>query len=274
VPGLLVVGVGRSGTSAATQLIASLGLRPPGGVDLMDGDQWNPSGYWESRSLMTFNDALLARLDASWWTPPAVVDPTMLGVLDDQVESARAAFGSVFPDGSAWVWKDPRLTVLLPFWDRVLGTKPVVLPYRQPDPVAASIARRDGVTTEQALAIWERHTRLLLKALAGRPALALSFDLLVSEPGSWRGAVVSFCEGTGLPVVPPTGPAADLVQPSGRERGTAGLTVEQAALYALVRSLDGSHATFPDVELPPESANCADLLASVRFPAWWRATTG
>lgn len=273
VAGLLVVGVGRSGTSAATQLVASVGLRAPDGVDLMGGDQWNPSGYWESHSLVRFNDALLARWGATWWTPPAVVDPAMLRVLDDQVEPARAAFGSAFPDETAWVWKDPRLTVLLPFWERALGAMPTVLPYRQPHQVAASIIARDGLTAEQALAIWERHTRLLLEAVAGRPVLVTSFDLLVADPERWRDAVAGFCDSTGLPVVPPALPAADLVRPSGPNAGTAPLTVEQAALYSLVRSLDGSHAAFPRVEPPPESDGCAALLASVRLPAWLRPTT-
>ena len=268
----MVVGVGRSGTSAATQLIASLGLRAPDGVDLMAGDQWNPDGYWESRSLMRFNDALLARWGATWWTPPAVVDPVMLGVFDHEIEPARVAFGTAFPDETGWVWKDPRLTVLLPFWDRVLGAGPAVLAYRQPHHVAASIAARDGLTADQALAIWERHTRLLLKAVACRPVLVTSFDVLVADPEGWRDAVGGFCDSTGLPVVPPAVAAADLVRPWGTESGPAPLTVEQAALYSLVRSLDGSHAAFPGVEPPPESAGCAALLASVRLPSWLRTS--
>ncbi len=67
--GVLVLGMHRSGTSAATRLLNELGpaLCAPG--DMVRGP-WNPSGHCESRSLMHLNDAL-AGADGSDVVVPA-----------------------------------------------------------------------------------------------------------------------------------------------------------------------------------------------------------
>ncbi len=184
--GLLVVGVGRSGTSIATRLSLTLGLLPPRQSDLMPANYANPTGYWESVTLAAFNDALLAQIGATWWTPPPVETAALNTAPAEQRSEARQAFTAAFGCGSGWVWKDPRLTALLPFWDDVLGKQPVLVPVREPREVAASIAARDKLNAKQSLAVWERHTRLLWSALAGRQALICRYADLISDPTGWR----------------------------------------------------------------------------------------
>ena len=226
----------------------------------------NPTGYWESTSLVRVNDDLLRRWGSNWWQPPAVVTCDMVDAVGEQVGMAAAAFLAAFPN-QPWVWKDPRLTVLLPFWDRVLGRQPVLFPHRDPRAVAHSVNVRDGVPPLSGLAIWERHTRLALVALRGRQVAVVSYDRLCRDHRGWRSDLAAFCSDAGLPVHKLDSSAEDIVVP--RDTSYAGmiqLSSAQESLYEIVRSLEGFHAEFPSVDLPVEDELIATRLAEIRIP--------
>ena len=270
--GLVVAGVGRSGTSVATQLVATLGLRVPSGADLMRPNNGNPTGYWESTSLARLNDDLLRRWGSNWWQPPGVVTSDMVDALDELVGPATAAFLAAFPN-QPWVWKDPRLTVLLPFWERILGRQPVLFPHRDPREVAHSVSMRDGVPLVSSLAIWERHTRLALIALRGRQVAVVSYDRLRRDPRGWRSDVAVFCSDAGLPVHELASSAEDIVVP--RDTGYADriqLSAAQESLYEIVRSLEGFHSAFSRVDPPVEDEVVAMRLAEISIPVWTLGT--
>lgn len=246
--GLLVAGVGRSGTSIATNLAMRLGLRGPLPDDVMAPNEANPTGYWESNSLAIFNDELLSRLDATWWTPPDEFSDADLEVLAPLEEPARRAFAAAFGPGDGWVWKDPRLTVLLPFWSRVFGDQPVLLPTRAPQAVARSISARDGIPYEAALTVWERHTRCLLTNLTGRRVLVARYDSLLQQPEVWAKEVYEFVSSSGLPVSPVEG---ELQLMSPRQQDEGPLPPRIRKLYDVVQDLTGLHESFPALDLPP-----------------------
>src|SRR5262249_54132540 len=156
--------------------------RLPRAPDLLPGNASNPDGHWESASLAEVNDRLLARIDSTWWTPPAVVTPELLARLAPLRADAADTFEDVFGMSDGWLWKDPRLTATLPFWAELIDAGRVLYPYRQPQAVAQSIAARDGLSYREGLAIWERHTRLSLTACANRSVAISSFERLASDP--------------------------------------------------------------------------------------------
>ncbi len=237
------MGVGRSGTSLATRVAHSIGLHLPIPPDVMPPNPANPSGYFESTLLSAINDKLLALWRCSWWQPPPAVTDSMLQQLDDKAPAASDAFTSVFESG--WVWKDPRLTVLLPFWERVLGSQPVLVVFREPQGVARSLVTRDKVTYEQGLAIWERHTRLALANLPGRRVLLRSYQSLCNRPAAWRSDLLAFCLSAGLPVRQ----GVDQPPRITRSRSSADgwISPEQAELLTLLLDLEGTHTSFPAV---------------------------
>ncbi len=67
--GVFVLGMHRSGTSAVTRLISLLGLSLPPEEDLVQATAKNPKGYWESESLVAFNERLLGTLDCDIGCP-------------------------------------------------------------------------------------------------------------------------------------------------------------------------------------------------------------
>src|SRR5919197_5152241 len=106
--GVFVLGMHRSGTSAATRLINLLGLRAPAEEDLLPADEGNPTGYWESSSLVDFNDKLLGALGSDMSCPVAFGpgwerDPRLDGIYPE----AAKLFARVFA-APPWVFKDPR----------------------------------------------------------------------------------------------------------------------------------------------------------------------
>jgi hypothetical protein len=260
--GLTVVGVGRSGTSTATAFAEIAGLRLP--YDVLPADEWNPDGYLESSSLIHFNDRLLAASGQTWLKPRRTHRNSITEYRC--IRRASKAFKSSFGSEPGWVWKDPRLPMLLPFWDQVLGIQPALVPYRDPVAVAASISRRDGVDLDVSLAIWERHTRQMLTSVTGRPVLFSDYSQLTERPETWFRQFFDFCVAAELKVTDADVDFSARIRHIHRPTIQKRPTLQQSELADLICSLDGPHQNFRSVSLPEESPNTQRLIDSVRNP--------
>ena len=63
---IVVLGMHRSGTSALTGMLHSLGIHLGPEEDLKSPQKDNPQGFWENNTLVEFNDRLLNRANSSW----------------------------------------------------------------------------------------------------------------------------------------------------------------------------------------------------------------
>lgn len=284
---VMVLGMHRSGTSAISRLLNMLGLPLSPEHDLLPPAEDNPRGFWESRSLTAFNDRLLGQitLGGSWLAPPRAWSDgewpeDELGDLEALMSEARAAFAAVY-DGPSWVWKDPRLCLLMPFWTRALGVDPyVVLVHRSPPVVATSLAQRDGSSLAHGLALWERYVRSALQVVLDRRVLVISFESVLADP---VGVVVRLRSLLGLRVVgqeggsPAADPAVDPVAEAAREYVSASLnrsatkspgeercSAEQRELLGVLRAVEGLHERFPPVVLPARTPWAEPLLDTRR----------
>lgn len=158
-----VAGMHRSGTSFIAGALRFLG------VSLGDPARWlppgpdNPLGYFEVASLMQLDDEVLAHLGGAWDQPP-VLDPGWEN--DDGLDPFRKRAGEILTDtfGQASVrppviaWKDPRISLLLPFWRTVIPIATTIVVVRDPVEVVASLgARRYAVGAAQASGLWLRY---------------------------------------------------------------------------------------------------------------------
>src|SRR5262245_29563263 len=118
---ILVLGMHRSGTSAATRVLNLLGVElgsrvlPP-----VAGD--NDKGFWETRDAFDIDERLLAGVGRSWHD----VRDMPAGWLESPAASqARAEIRRFveeeFTSASLWAIKDPRMCRLAPVWLRALG---------------------------------------------------------------------------------------------------------------------------------------------------------
>ncbi len=180
--GLYVLGMHRSGTSAVTEALASLPFELPGADAMVGGDESNPRGHWEVESLVDFNQALLERAGATWLAPTtqsltemAKLSRPELGL--DQV--AEATFAEAFAT-DRWLFKDPRLSLTMPFWRHVLGPSPAVLLLRDPLAIARSLRARNDLAMPFGLALWERYLRSAVDSLAGMAVHVTTFSAVAA----------------------------------------------------------------------------------------------
>jgi hypothetical protein len=281
--GVFVLGMHRSGTSAATRLINLLGVPTCVEKDLFPPSEDSPRGNWESVSLTAFNDRLLGALGFDWTCPVSLArgwenDPG-LGWL---YHEAAELFPQVVP-GDRWVWKDPRNCVVFPFWRRGLAVRPVVvLVHRNPLEIARSLDARGGLGKLHALALWERYLRLALVAISGLPTLVTGYAALLGDPVRWGERVGEFLTRSGVA----TGRAdeADVLRfvDRGLQHARAtpvelaadrALSEPQRALHAALERARGAHAVFETPTLPAETASTETLLSERRravrtHPSW------
>jgi hypothetical protein len=270
--GVVVLGMHRSGTSAATALVNMVGPATCAPSDMVRGP-WNPSGHFESRTLMHLNNALLGQMGRTWWYPPPAGEgyDDVARAVTTTPTRARRAFRRVHPS-VPWVWKDPRTSVLLPFWRHTLGRRlAAVVVVRNPLDVALSMQRRHGITVNFGVALWERYNRLILGHSAGLPVLVTRYDDLVLDPGAWTESTRSFLAGLGMPLsgaADATERARDFVDPELRHSAHARADLltqapSSLAVYDALESAMGASDSFVAPELAPEPASVTTELDTV-----------
>jgi hypothetical protein len=112
---------------------------------------------------MQLDDEVLAHCGGAWDQPP-VLDPGWeldAGLDPFRVRAAEildTTFGPAADRPPVIAWKDPRLSLLLPFWRSVTPIAATVVVVRDPAEVVASLgARKYAVDAAQASSLWLRY---------------------------------------------------------------------------------------------------------------------
>lgn len=232
-PIVLVLGMHRSGTSALAGLLMRLGGEGP--RDAIGANAGNPLGHFEPRRTVALHDAFLA-LDGHCWSDwsriesHALEGPQAAIWMDRLAAAMRADFSGDRP----MIVKDPRLCRLVPLWRGVaerlgVGLR-VILPYRHPAEVAASLARRDGIPHKAAALAWLRHVVDAERDTRDLPRVIISYDDLLAD---WRREVGRVAAGLGIPFMTSgvAGIQADsFVAPTLRHESSAGADGEAPVL--------------------------------------------
>jgi hypothetical protein len=161
---ILVLGMHRSGTSLAAQLIAKWGAYM--GKELMPANKYNEYGYWEYNPLVDFHEKLLKKTNNKWYAPSWEIDAKKL--LNEFGDEARQLVRDMDEGGDIWCWKDPRMPLFLDFWKEILAGREIVyiLSSRQPQNIAGSLFFRDNMPASIALALWEYTTSRIFQTLS------------------------------------------------------------------------------------------------------------
>lgn len=176
-----------SGTSATARILALLGVDMGPPEVARPAVRTNTKGLWEHPGLTRIGELVLRALGGTWSAPPALA-PGWLAepALEPHREAAREIVESVFGDSPLWGWKDPRSSLLVAFWQDLLGPMHHVVCVRHPEDVAASLTKRDGMPRQQSLALWLRYTRDLVEATRGRPRAFIFYEDLWAGDGALR----------------------------------------------------------------------------------------
>lgn len=172
---LIVLGPHRSGTSALTRVLSLCGAELPARIlraeDGLPNDGNTQAGFWESRPLLDLHTEVLESSGSRWDDPYDIPSPWF------DSDSAKALaerlaeiLGEEFGAAPLFVAKDPRISRIVPIWDRALEKLGAqarwLIAVRNPLEVAASLGARDHFSQTKGLLIWlsyflaaERYTR-------------------------------------------------------------------------------------------------------------------
>jgi len=210
VPGVIVFGMHRSGTSLLTRLLEASGFYVGEENELLPPQSDNEEGFWERRDVMELNEWLYEVTDAR--KPPWPVWTGWLHgralTLEDLTEAQSVTFRTkaagireqLTKKNQPWVVKDPRICLTFPCWADVLGPTVAVMLHRNPVEIAASLKKRHDFPAEFSLALWESHLRYGLNATLGIPRILLSLDELNSDPARTMGRLFDFLNSQGIPL--------------------------------------------------------------------------
>ncbi len=173
---LIIAGMHRSGTSLTAAVLQQAGLFI--GHELEAGNASNPIGHFEDIEILTLHQEILASqgIATQGWTTQASVEvPQEFLPQINQLIQARAALDRV------WGWKEPRTTLFLEFWERLLPDAKFIFPYRKPWEVIDSLFRRGDAAFQAnpklALEVWAAYNRRILDFYQQHPDKCLLFNM-------------------------------------------------------------------------------------------------
>jgi hypothetical protein len=188
-----IIGMHRSGTSMVTRLLRFCGLDLGPDDMLMGASNGNADGHFEHLGFVAINDALLEHFRGSWDHPPSLKagweqDPSL-----EHLERQALDLIALFSDSGCWGWKDPRTTLLLPFWQRLVPNLRYVICMRNPLAVARSLAERNRLSIAASAELWYQYSRKAIRDTSPGQRLLSFYDDYFADSLQELTRVAQFC---------------------------------------------------------------------------------
>ena len=202
--GIIVLGMHRSGTSLVAELVHRWGAFVGHPDELLAADEQNIQGYWEYEDLVHFNNELLVSLEANWFIPPH--NETHIAQLLQHEGYRRKAEHLVetMEEHPIWLWKDPRLSLLLPFWQQIWDDVAYIIVLRHPIDTVHSVQKRDAhrpvsqsefFSTEYFLLLWQYYNLAVLRHTnTVQTKLFIQYEHILENPDQACATLATFLE--------------------------------------------------------------------------------
>ena len=181
---IVVMGMHRSGTSALAGVLARLGCDAP--IDLMDATPMNSKGFYESSTITSMNEELLKSAGSAWFSWQELNQdwfgsPEAADFKDRALENLKEVYGnSRLP-----LLKDPRMCILVPFWENVFAEAGYVPKYlhthRHPLEVAQSLKHWAGYDPAYGEVLWLRYVLEAEAATRGKSRAFTSYNQTMQD---------------------------------------------------------------------------------------------
>jgi hypothetical protein len=183
---IIVCGIYRSGTSLTTKLIREWGAYTGKESDIFQDEY----GYLEHLALQKLNDELLGENSRVPTPVDQLIEKAQNPSLRERaLEILTHMDQETEQNGNtAWVWKDPRLPLALPFWANIWGNVTYVIPVRHPVETIHSAATMEGLEPEQVplsagLAYWQFCMLNILQFTQNSERkIFIGYDQLIQHP--------------------------------------------------------------------------------------------
>ncbi len=183
---VVVLGMHRSGTS-----VLARGLRV---LNVNLGDKFiprqadNKNGFWEDMDINNLNEELLATIGSSWHSNKVIEESVLLSqkLKAERVRAVKLLehkFQNLVP---IFGFKDPRTSVLMPFWKSVFKQLELddsyIIALRSPLDVIKSLERRNGFAKEKSYFLWAKYLINAVQYSKGKPRIVVDYDQLLYAP--------------------------------------------------------------------------------------------
>jgi len=244
---ICIVGMHRSGTSMVAHLLHQCGLYLGPEDQLLGANSGNQDGHFEHLGFFRINEALLRHFGGSWEFPPELEPGWEKDASLDELRSRARSLLETFSGRSSWGWKEPRTTILLPFWKSMIPNLRFVICVRNPLEVAKSLAKRNKIPIERGVFLWYRYLRAAIEDTGGCPRMIVFYDDFFIESAAEFYRLIDFCglERPTDPSVIAAGIRGDLRHHRAEIAeilGATSLTAEYKLLYLGLRGLWGGEA--------------------------------
>ncbi len=141
---VIVLGMGRSGTSIIASLLEKSGVRMYNRA--VPAGEINPRGYFEDADFVAFHQELkqrtAANTESSFNSDTPLVDEISPLELTDEIVSRGEALLQQSQSAGLWGWKDPRTVLFTDLWLHLLPNAKILIPIRHPMGVFSSYLKR------------------------------------------------------------------------------------------------------------------------------------
>ena len=252
---VVVCGIGRSGTSLDTMIVAALGLDPGDRTRMKPADEKNPLGYFEFPTLLHFFASRVtakttAQSTRRFFTEDWENEPGMPELLAE----AREVWSSIrTSDNMVLKLFDMGVNRLL--WEKVIGEEPIyVVAFREPYESSVSLqdfnegAVNHSISLFYRLHRWTKAYRELIQSLQGRRVFFIEYGELLADPDRVLNELAAALVAWGA--CPPDvdiAPARALIRPTlHRNRNVRSvrsrlLKPRTKSMYEALRTLHGQH---------------------------------
>ncbi len=175
---IIVVGMHRSGTSVISRSLSVLNI--PLGNNLMTADDSNPKGYYEDMDIYELNERLLWHIGQLWDTSEPLPIDVHSSLYEKFGSEAIELIKTKMINTDIFSFKDPRNSIFLPFWKKVIETLNIQIKYifvfRNPLSVIDSLFKRDEFTREKSLRLWLKYNLLGLSGIDKDNSIFVDYD--------------------------------------------------------------------------------------------------
>lgn len=172
----------RSGTSTLAQVLYRLGLNLGDESDLIPPTSDNVDGHFENNRFVGINRHILKELGGAWGFPPSLTPGWRDKEEVRQISEQARELVSQFQGQSPWGWKDPRSSLLLPFWLDLMPSTRVVVCLRNPLEVAASLSKRGASSFLFGLNLWKVYNQALLENVPEEQYIVTHYESFFRRP--------------------------------------------------------------------------------------------
>ncbi|MFW9917875.1 MAG: glycosyltransferase, partial [Candidatus Thorarchaeota archaeon] len=145
----------------------------------------NPAGFWENIDVVELNDQILSYLGGGWdFFPPLLKDGWELETGLTPFRKKALELIEVFAGHEVWGWKDPRISLTLPFWKSLLPKLIPVVCLRNPLEVALSLQKRNHSSIHFGLNLWFTYNSRLIKYIESENTVVTHYDAYFIDPKS------------------------------------------------------------------------------------------